>query len=53
MVPEYGRITAAAVFRNTILCFGKTKMVLEEDYVNINAHYNSETRKIEIVKSSV
>lgn len=53
MVPEYGKITAAAVFRNTILCFGKTKMILEEDYVNINAHFNSEARRIEIVKSSV
>lgn len=53
MVPEYGKISAAAVFRNTVLCFGKTKMILEEDYKNINAHFNSETRRIEIVKSAV
>ncbi|WP_160688395.1 FapA family protein [Clostridium sp. C2-6-12] len=53
MVPEYGKISAAAIFRNTVLCFGKTKMVLEEDYKNINAHFNSEARRIEIVKSSV
>ena len=53
MVPEYGKISAAAVFANTVLCFGKTKMILEEDYKNINVHFNSETRRIEIVRSSV
>lgn len=53
IVPEYGKISAAAVFRNTVFCFGKTKIVLEEDYENINAHFNSEARRIEIVKSSV
>ncbi|OOM71470.1 hypothetical protein CLPUN_49370 [Clostridium puniceum] len=53
MVPEYGRISAALAFKNTILCFGKVKMLLEEDYENINAHFNSETRQIEIVRSSV
>jgi uncharacterized protein len=53
MVPEYGRISAALIYRNTILCFGKAKMLLEEDYENINSHFNSETRQIEIVKSSV
>jgi uncharacterized protein (DUF342 family) len=53
MVPEYGKISAAEVFRNTILCFGRIRMVLEEDYKNINVHFNSETREIEIVRSSV
>lgn len=53
MVPEYGKISAAAIYRNTVLCFGKTKMILEEDYKNINAHFNSEARRIEIVNSSV
>lgn len=53
MVPEYGRISAALAFRNTILSFGKVKMLLEEDYKNINVHFNSETRQIEMAKSSV
>lgn len=53
MVPEYGKISAAQVFRNTILCFGRKRMILEEDYKNINVHFNSETREIEIVRSSV
>lgn len=53
IVPEYGKISAAVAFANTVLCFGKTKMVLEEDYKNINVHFNSEARRIEIVKSSV
>ena len=53
MVPEYGRISAALAYRNTILSFGKVKMLLEEDYKNINVHFNSETRKIEMGKSSV
>jgi len=53
MVPNYGKISVARAFRNTIFCFGKTKMVLEETCENINLHYNEETRRIEIVKSSV
>lgn len=53
MVPEYGKISAAEVFRNTILCFGRKRMILEEDYKNINVHFNSETREIEIVRSSL
>ena len=52
-VPYYGKISVARAFRNTIFCFGKTKMVLEETCENINLHYNEETRRIEIVKSSV
>jgi len=53
MVPNYGKISVARAFRNTIFCFGKTKMVLEETCENINLHYNEETRRIEIAKSSV
>jgi uncharacterized protein (DUF342 family) len=53
MVPNYGKISVARAFRNTIFYFGKTKMVLEETCENINLHYNEETRRIEIAKSSV
>ena len=53
MVPNYGKISVARAFRNTIFCFGKTKMILEETCENINLHYNEETRRIEIAKSSV
>ena len=53
IVPKYGRISAAIAFTNTIFCFGKTKMILEETCENINAHFNEETRRIEISKSSV
>jgi len=52
IVPKFGRISAAVAFKNTIFCFGKTKMVLEETCENINAHFNEETRRIEIGKSS-
>ena len=53
IVPKYGHISVAVAFKNTIFCFGKTKMILEENYENINAHFNEETRSIEISKSSL
>ena len=53
IVPTSGKISAAVAYKNTIFCFGKTRMVLEETYENINAHYNVETRSIEISKSSL
>ena len=53
IVPKYGKISAALAFRNTIFCFGKTKMVLEETCKNINVYFNEETRSIEIGKSSL
>lgn len=53
IVPTSGKISAAVAYKNTIFCFGKTRMVLEESYENINAHYNVETRSIEISKSSL
>ena len=53
IVPKYGRISVAVAFKNTIFCFGKTKMILEENYENINAHFNEKTRSIEISKSSL
>ncbi|BCZ47850.1 hypothetical protein psyc5s11_39170 [Clostridium gelidum] len=53
IVPTSGKISAAVAFKNTIFCFGKTRMILEETYENINAHYNEETRRIEISKSSL
>ncbi|WP_297421964.1 FapA family protein [Clostridium sp.] len=53
VVPQFGRITAARAYRNTILCFGKTKMVLEETFENLNANFNGETRRIEIGRSSM
>ncbi|WP_341349635.1 FapA family protein [Clostridium saccharoperbutylacetonicum] len=48
MVPLDGRITAALAFRNTIFCFGKTRLVLEEERENIHLHFNEDTRRIEI-----
>ena len=53
IVPKYGKISAAVAFKNTVFCFGKTKMILDENYENINVHFNEETRRIEIVKSSL
>jgi len=53
MVPKSGKISAALAYRNTVICFGKTKMILEDTFENINAHYNEEERRIEIVRSSV
>ncbi|MVX64410.1 DUF342 domain-containing protein [Clostridium chromiireducens] len=53
IVPQWGKITAALAYSNTILCFGKTKMVLEEDYKNINVYFNEKTRRIEIGKSAL
>lgn len=53
IVPTSGKISVAVAFKNTIFCFGKTRMVLEETYENINAHYNEENRRIEISKSSL
>ena len=53
IVPKYGKISAALAFKNTIFCFGKTKMVLEETCENINVYFNEETRRIEIGKSSL
>jgi len=52
IVPKFGKISVAVAFKNTIFCFGKTKMILEETCENINAHFNEETRRIEIGKSS-
>jgi len=53
IVPQWGKITAALAYSNTILCFGKTKMVLEEDYKNVNVYFNEKTRRIEIGKSAL
>ncbi|OPJ62178.1 DUF342 domain-containing protein [Clostridium chromiireducens] len=53
IVPQWGKITAALAYSNTIFCFGKTKMVLEEDYKNINVYFNEKTRRIEIGKSAL
>lgn len=53
MVPQYGRISAALAYRNTIFCFGKTRMVLEEDYRNINVYFDEDTRRIEIGKTAL
>lgn len=53
VVPEYGRITAAYAFKNTIFCFGKSKLNLEENLRNISVHFNSETRSIIINNSSL
>lgn len=53
MVPKYGKITAALAYANTIFCFGKTKMILEENLKNINVSFNEDTRRIEINKSSL
>lgn len=52
VVPENGRITATYAYKNTIFCFGKTRLNLEEDLENISLHFNHETRSIEISKSS-
>lgn len=52
IVPKSGRISVALAFENTVFCFGKTKMILEKTCENINAHFNEETRSIEIGKSS-
>lgn len=51
MVPEDGKISAVLAYRNTIFCFGKTKMILEEDMRNINVFYNKDERSI-IFKSA-
>lgn len=53
MVPRYGKITAALAYANTIFCFGKTKMILEENLKNINVSFNEDTRRIEINKSAL
>ena len=53
MVPQYGRITVAKAYANTIFCFGKTKKILEEDLEHINVYFNSDTRKIEFSKSGL
>jgi uncharacterized protein (DUF342 family) len=53
MVPKFGKISATLAFKNTVFCFGKTKMILEENCKNINVSFNEEKRKIEITKSSL
>lgn len=53
IVPKFGKISAAVAFKNTVFCFGKSKIILDETYENINVHFNQETRIIEIVKSSL
>jgi uncharacterized protein (DUF342 family) len=53
MVPKFGKISATLAFKNTVFCFGKTKMILEENCKNINVSFNEEKRKIEIIKSSL
>lgn len=53
MVPIYGRISIALAYRNTILCFGKVKTILEKDYQNINVYFDESTRTIEIGKSAL
>lgn len=53
MVPIYGTISAALAYRNTILCFGKVKIVLEKEYKNVNIHFDEKTRTIEIGKSAL
>lgn len=52
IVPSNGRISATIAFKNTIFCFGKTKIVLDETYENVNAYYDENTRSIEIRRSS-
>ncbi|MFL0164683.1 DUF342 domain-containing protein [Candidatus Clostridium helianthi] len=53
MVPQYGRITAAKAYANTVFCFGRTKVVLDEDLKNINVYFNSEKRAIEFGKTAL
>jgi uncharacterized protein (DUF342 family) len=53
IVPKHGRITAALTFPNTIFCFGKARLILEETMKNISVHYNEETRRIEINNSAL
>ncbi len=53
MVPQYGRITAAKAYANTVFCFGKTKVILDEDLKNINVYFNSEKRAIEFGKTAL
>jgi len=53
MVPKFGKIKAAVAFKNTIFCFGKIKLVLEETHENINVYFHEETRKIKIGKSGL
>lgn len=53
IVPQYGRVSATLAYRNTIFCFGKTRMVLEEDYRNINVYFDENTRRIEIGKTAL
>lgn len=52
-VPRYGKINATLAYKNTIFCFGNLTMVLEETRKNINAYFDQDTRKIEIVKSAL
>ncbi|WP_270566944.1 DUF342 domain-containing protein [Clostridium beijerinckii] len=53
MVPQYGRITAAKAYANTVFCFGRTKVTLDEDLKNINVYFNSEKRAIEFGKTAL
>lgn len=53
VVPENGKITATFAYKNTIFCFGKTRISLEENLKNISVHFNSETRSIIINNSSL
>nr|WP_243099137.1 hypothetical protein [Clostridium sp. MF28] len=53
MVPQYGRITAAKAYTNTVFCFGRTKVTLDEDLKNINVYFNSEKRAIEFGKTAL
>ena len=53
MVPKWGRISAAVAFRNTVFCFGNTKMILDEKHENINVYFDEDTRRIKINKSSL
>ena len=53
MVPKWGKISATAAFINTVFCFGNTKMILDENYKNINVYFNEDTRRIEINKSAL
>lgn len=53
MVPLHGRITAALAYKNTIFCFGKRKIILEENLENINAYYDADSGNIEFGRSAL
>lgn len=52
-VPKSGKISAMLAYQNTIFCFGKSKMILDEVMENIHVLYNEEKRRIEVRKSGI